>query len=144
RHVHDVVVDGMTHGTVVLPPARGMKLVSVDGFETPIPGVIKVVSKGNFVGIVAETEQAAVRARSTLKVTWAKDADINYDDMYDLVEKTPIVKDLVEGKEGDLEAGFAKAAKVVEGTYYLPDNLHGMMGPSCSVADFRDGRLTIW
>jgi nicotinate dehydrogenase subunit B len=109
-----------------------------------VEGVIKVVSKGNFVGIVAETEQAAVRARTALKVTWAQAAHVDFDDMYGLIDKTPIVKDVTEGEAGDLKAGFAKATKVVEGTYYLPDNVHGMMGPSCAVADFRDGNLTIW
>lgn len=144
QYVHDVVVDGMAHGTVVLPPARGMKLVSVNGFPQPVPGVIKVVTQGNFVGIVAETEQAAVRARNALSVTWAPGANENFDDMYGTILKTPLIKDEIEGVVGNVKTAFANAATVVDGTYHLPVNSHGMMGPSCAVADFREGSLTLW
>jgi nicotinate dehydrogenase subunit B len=143
KYIHDVTVDGMVHGTVVLPPERGAKLVSVDGFSRDVPGVIKVVTKGNFVGIVAETERAAVQARNALKVKWAP-SENKFDDIYTVVRNTPIVKDVTEGEAGDAAAALGKAATVVEGTYYLPFNSHGMMGPSCAIADFRDDTLTIW
>jgi CO/xanthine dehydrogenase Mo-binding subunit len=144
KYVHDVVVDGMLHGTVVLPPARGMKLVSVDGFPQPVAGVVKVVTRGNFVGIVAQTEQAAVRARNSLRVTWAPVTHENYEDVYAAVDRTRIIKEIVEGNVGDVKSAFAKAANIVESTYRLPVNSHGMMGPSCAIADFRDGALTLW
>jgi CO/xanthine dehydrogenase Mo-binding subunit len=144
RYVHDTVVDGMVHGTVVLPPARGMKLVSVNGFPQPVPGVIKVVTRGNFVGIVAETEQAAVRARNALSVTWAPASEEKLDDMYATIGRTPLIKDNVEGKIGDVRSAFEHASSVIESTYLLPVNSHGMMGPSCAVADFRDDSLTLW
>lgn len=145
KYVHDVVVDGMLHGTVVLPPARGMKLVAVDGFAEPIPGVVKVVVQKNFVGIVAETEQAAVRARSALRVKWTPIAEErNFEDMYATIRTTPLIEEKIEGNVGDVRKGFATATSVIESTYLLPDNLHGMMGPSCAVADFHDGSLTLW
>ncbi|WP_143810958.1 xanthine dehydrogenase family protein molybdopterin-binding subunit [Paraburkholderia piptadeniae] len=143
--MHDVVVDGMLHGTVVLPPKRGMKLVSVDGFPQPVPGVVKVVTRKNFVGIVAETEQAAVRALNALRVTWAPvAAEQNLDDVYTTVRNTPLINETVEGRVGDTAKAFAGATSILEATYLLPVNSHGMMGPSCAVADFRDGNLTLW
>src|SRR5579864_903645 len=66
KFVHDVTVDGMVHGAVALPPAVGARLVSVELGE-PLPGLIKVVVINNFVGVVAETEQAALAARSRVK-----------------------------------------------------------------------------
>jgi len=144
KYVHDIVVDRMAHGTVVLPPARGMKLASVNGFAQPIPGVIKVVTRGNFVGIVAETEHAAVRARNALQVSWVPTTDQNFEDMHATIRKTPIVEDKIEGTVGNVKEALANASAVVEGAYYLPVNCHGMMGPSCAVADFRDDSLTLW
>jgi nicotinate dehydrogenase subunit B len=145
RFVHDVVVEGMLHGTVVLPPSRGMKLVSVDGFPQPVPGVVKVVTRGDFVGIVAETEQAAVRARNALRVTWAHTGKpCEFDDVYRTVRNTPLLEEQVESKVGDTAKAFGSADAVLEATYLLPVNSHGMMGPSCAVADFRDGSLTLW
>jgi CO/xanthine dehydrogenase Mo-binding subunit len=62
-YVHDVRVPGMVHGRVVRPPRVGATLVSLD--ETAAakePGVVGVVRKGTFVGVVAEREEQAVRA----------------------------------------------------------------------------------
>src|SRR5207244_11753642 len=59
-YVHNVKLPGMLHGRVIHPPAVGAKLVSVDGFRGHhIPGIVKVVTQGNFLGVVAEPEAAA-------------------------------------------------------------------------------------
>jgi CO/xanthine dehydrogenase Mo-binding subunit len=142
-YVHDIVIDGMLHGAVVLPPRIGAKLVSVDGFATDMPGV-QVVTKGDFVAVVAETEWQAVQAQKALRVTWEGGGIPGYVDYYDNLLKTPIREDKVELEEGNVADALAAAAHVVEGTYLTPVNSHGMMGPSCAVAEFKDGNLTIW
>ena len=63
KYVTDVRVPGMLHGRVIRPSGVGATFVSVD--ETPakaIPGFVKTVVKGNFVGVVAENEWAAIQA----------------------------------------------------------------------------------
>ena len=61
-YAQDVRVPGMLHGRVIRPPVVNSTPLSVDeGSIRNIPGV-KIVRKGNFVGIVAETEWAAIRA----------------------------------------------------------------------------------
>ena len=69
--VHNVRVSGMLHGQVVRPPAVGAMLVSVE--ETSVrgvPGIVKVVVKNNFVGVVAEKPWQALQAANKLNVTW--------------------------------------------------------------------------
>ena len=62
-YMQDFRVPGMLHGRVVRPPAIGAKLESVDESSVKdIPGVVKVVRKGNFLGVVAENEWAAIKA----------------------------------------------------------------------------------
>src|SRR5438552_4480735 len=71
-YAHDVRVRGMLHGRVVRPPVVNSKPASIDeGSIRNIPGVVQVVQKGNFVGVVAQTEWAAIRAAHALKVTWS-------------------------------------------------------------------------
>ncbi|MDB5409984.1 MAG: molybdopterin-binding domain of aldehyde dehydrogenase family protein [Rhodospirillales bacterium] len=144
KYIHDVTVEGMVHGAVVLPPERGAKLVSVDGFSRSIRGVIKVVTKGNFVGIVAETEWAAVQARNELKVTWSPGDSAGFNDIYTTIRNAPLAQDMTEAQVGDAAASLGKAETVLEATYHLPFNSHGMMGPSCAIADFQGDTLTLW
>ncbi len=67
--VHNVRLPGMLHGRVVRPPAVGATLVGVDeGSVRAMPGVVKVVVKKNFVGVVAEKPWQAIQAAEKLKV----------------------------------------------------------------------------
>jgi len=78
-YVHDVRLPGMLHGRVVRPPYAGVdagpfvgtSLIAVDEASVrDIPGLIAVVRIGDFVGVVAEREENAVKAAARLKVTW--------------------------------------------------------------------------
>ena len=69
--VHNVRLPGMLHGRVVRPPSVGATLASVDESSVAgMPGVVKVVVKKNFVGVVAEKPWQAIQAAAKLKVTW--------------------------------------------------------------------------
>ena len=71
--VHNVRVPGMLHGQVVRPPAVGATLVGVDeGSVRDVPGLVKVVVKKNFVGVVAEKPWQAIQAANKLKVAWTR------------------------------------------------------------------------
>jgi CO/xanthine dehydrogenase Mo-binding subunit len=103
KFVHDVVVDGMLHGAVLLPPAVGARLVSVEQPSQPVPGLIKVVAINNFVGVVAETEQAALAARNLTKAVWSRPDGDALDEIFDVIRNSRIVKDISESETGDVE-----------------------------------------
>ncbi len=78
-YVHDVRVPGMLHGRVVRPPYAGVdagpfvgtSLIAVDESSVRnIPGLVAVVRIGDFVGVVAEREENAIKAAAQLKVAW--------------------------------------------------------------------------
>ena len=72
----DMKVPGMVHARNVKPPFAGAKLVSIDESSvSSIPGFIKVVSKGNYVAVVCEREEQAIRAARQLKVELAEARD---------------------------------------------------------------------
>ena len=71
----DMKVPGMVHARNVKPPFAGAKLISIDEASVKtIPGFIRVVSKGNYVAVVCEREEQAIRAARQLKVDWQKPA----------------------------------------------------------------------
>ena len=147
-YAQDVRVPGMLHGRVVRPPVVSSKPVSVDeGSIKQIPGVVKVVQEGNFVGVVAETEWAAIQAARALKVTWSTPSaslPANPDELYAYLKNTKSYNDQVTVNKGNPDTAFAQASKKYEATYRWPFQLHGMLGPSCAVADVRGDSVTVW
>jgi nicotinate dehydrogenase subunit B len=144
----DASAPGMLHGRVVRPATSLSAPVSIDEASIKnIPGVVKVVHEGNFVGVVAETEWAAVQAARTLKITWSEPTlkmMSGPQEVFDYLMNTKSFRDTMVVNRGNLDAGFAKAQKKYEATYYWPFQLHGMMGPPCALADVQKDRATIW
>jgi CO/xanthine dehydrogenase Mo-binding subunit len=147
-YIADVRVPGMLHGRPVRPMMAASMPASIDESSiSHIPGIVKVVREGSFVGVVAQTEWAAIQGAKELKVTWSTPqtpipADREAVDKY-LMETKP-VRDITPTKKGDVDGAFAKAAKTVEATYHWPFQLHGMMLPSCAVADVQGDKVTVW
>jgi CO/xanthine dehydrogenase Mo-binding subunit len=142
-YVHNVRLPGMVHGRVVFPAAVGATLMSVDESSIgSIPGIIKVVRKGNFLGVVAEREEQAIHAARSLRVTWSGGVSLP-NDKYDWLRNAKQIK-TERTDHGNADEGLKRAAKVVNATYKTPIQSHGMIGPSCAVADVREGQATFW
>jgi nicotinate dehydrogenase subunit B len=146
-YMHDFRLPGMLHGRVVRPPAVGAKLESVDEASIGgIPGIVKVVREGNFLGVVAENEWAAIRAARQLKATWSQWEGLpEQAKLFDYVRATKVAKDEVTGNVGNAAEAIGKdGAKKLSATYDFAIHTHGSIGPSCAVAEFNDGKLTSW
>ncbi len=147
-YAHEVRVPGMLHGRVVRPPVVNSRPLSVDQESIAnIPGVVRIVQKGSFLGVVAQTEWAAIRAARALKVTWsAPPAQLptGPNGIYDYLQNTKPVAERVATNTGNASAAFAQASKTFDATYRWPFQMHGMIGPSCAVADVQADKATIW
>lgn len=146
-YVQDVRVPGMLHGRVVRPPVVNSAPMSIDESSIREIAGATVVREGAFVGVVAETEWAAIRAAKALKVTWSAPATKmpgGADEIYAYLKDTKSYQDQVPADRGDVDAAMSRAAKTFEATYKWPFQIHGMLGPSCAVADVRPDRATIW
>ena len=143
--VHNVHLPGMVHGAVVRPAAPGAALTSVDESSvTGLPGVIKVVTRKNFVGVVAEKPWQARQAASKLKVVWSNGSGLpSQADFYDHMRKQPS-RDVFIVNSTDVDEKLSKAASVVKATYLHPYQMHGSMGTSCAVADVQGSKATVW
>ena len=147
-YTQDVLVPGMLHGRVVRPATVSAKPASVDeGSVKDIAGIVKIVREGNFVGVVAETEWAAIQAAKALKVTWTEPATkmpANPDAVYDYLDKTKGFVERAVVNRGNVDAAMAQGSKKYEATFRWPFQMHGMMAPSCAVADVRGNKATVW
>jgi CO/xanthine dehydrogenase Mo-binding subunit len=146
-YIHDFRVPGMLHGRVVRPPAMGATLQSVDESSVKdVPGLVKVVREGNFLGVVARSEWGAITAASKLKATWSKWEGLpEQAKLYEHVRATKSLQDQVTSTVGDTAAAMtADGVRKLAATYDFAIHTHGSMGPSCAVAEFKNGKLTSW
>ena len=147
RHVYlqDHTVPGMLHGRVVRPPAIGATLLSVDEASVRgIPGV-RVLRAGNFLGVVAADEWAAVKAARTLKASWTQPQTLPGSQGFaEYLRSAPVERDQEVVKRGDAQGAIASAAKQLSATYYWPFQSHASLAPSCAVASVQDGKVSVW
>ena len=143
EYVHNVRLPGMLHGRVVRPPAIGTKLISVDEASVKKLGA-RVVTRGNFVGVVAKREENAIAAARQLRMEWevppAVDVD---DDIFRELRTYPSETRKVKAN-GDIGSAFPQAARILKASYHTPFQMHASIGPSCALADVRDDGTTVW
>jgi CO/xanthine dehydrogenase Mo-binding subunit len=165
QYVSDIVVPGMLHGRVVRNGSGGFvskrKNSTFNGFDAPslaatqsIPGFVQVVQNGNFVGVVATTEWAAILAARTLKVNWINGAALPTSDQPTLQAALMAPGNTYQTSNeevvGNTTTAFASAPTQLTATYYTPYQMHGSMGPACAIAQVNaapdaDGiQVTIW
>ena len=144
RYVQDFRVDGMLHGRVVRPPAVGAKLEAVDETSiASIPGA-RVVRINDFLGVVAPDEWDAMTAARVLRARWSDSSALLGDaGVRGWLRAGPFEASESLVKKGDAAQALSTAKKITA-EFYWPLQSHASMGPSCAVADVREGKATIW
>jgi len=143
--VHNVRVPGMLYGRVMRPPDVGSTVAGVDEASVrQISGLVKVVVRNNFVGVIAEKQWQAVQAARRLKVNWSPGQGLPAQKtFYDSMRKLPS-RDALMVDSKDVERQFSAARTVVRATYSYPFQTHGSVGTSCAVADVKADHATVW
>jgi CO/xanthine dehydrogenase Mo-binding subunit len=132
------------HARVIRPPSYGARLLSVDSAAVErIPGFLKVVRNANFVAVVCEREFQAVKAMRALA------AAAKWEEKSQLPKQESLPATLMQLPAQDtaiLDARteVAAAPKSLQATYTRPYQAHASIGPSCAVAKFEDGAVTVW
>jgi nicotinate dehydrogenase subunit B len=142
----DIKVPGMLHARMIRPAVAGAVPVKVDEASIKdIPGA-KVVWQEGFLGVLAPREWDAIQAMQKLKVEWSQVAPPfpSQTALYDHIRKAPVRKRDVEKQNGDVDAAFKTAAKVIEAEYEWPFQSHASMGPACALVEIKDGKATCW
>jgi nicotinate dehydrogenase subunit B len=153
-YMQDVKVPGMLHGRVIRPPAHGATVAGIDKRSIRhVAGLVKIVRKGDLVGVVCRREEQAIRAAQELKVTWSSWSGLP--EMRDLHRAIREIPEFPEGypkrnpggvlaRTGNVDAALAGASMRLTATYETPYHHHGSIGPSCAIADVRADGVTVW
>ncbi|MDB5411410.1 MAG: aldehyde oxidase and xanthine dehydrogenase molybdopterin-binding protein, partial [Rhodospirillales bacterium] len=142
--VQDMRLDGMVFGRVVRPPSYGAALTEVDeAAAKAMPGVLAVVRDGSFLGILATREEQAIAGREALRKS-AKWTETHVmpapDGLAAFLRAGTAESAIVSEKKG---TGMAPS-RIIEASYSKRYVAHASIGPSCAVAQLRDGRLHVW
>ena len=151
--LHDLTLPGMVYGRVVRPPHYGARLLAADTKAAGrLPGVLRVVRDGSFLGIVAEREEVASAAAELLRdsARWQGQANLPpQEKLYEALLKQPDRPFLIVDGAATEEAippleTPAAAAHTVGAHYSRPFQMHAALGPSAALAHFSAGELTVW
>lgn len=153
----DVTVPGMKYAVYEKCPVFGGKVKSANLDEIKgqpgvrnafvIDGGTELTGLVGGVAIVADSWWLAQKARERLKVVWdegttATQSSAGFSKRADELAKEPPQRSL--RKDGDVDAGLAGAAKVVEARYEYPFLAHATLEPQNTTAHFKDGKLEVW
>jgi len=145
-YVQDMRLPAMVFGRAVRPPSRRAQLEAFDEAAVrAMPGVVAVLRDGNFLAVAAEREEQAIKAAEKMRAVakWKESADLPPRGMalYDHLQKLPSKDALISVKTGSAGGG---QVSTIEATYTRPYQCHASIGPSCALAQFKEGRLTVW
>ncbi|MGP1676693.1 MAG: molybdopterin cofactor-binding domain-containing protein [Burkholderiales bacterium] len=145
RFVHDLELPGMLHARVLRPPSPAATLVSLDDARArALPGVVAVVRDGSFVGVLAESEVAALAALEALRqgAAW-QEAETLPDAaaLGDWLEAQPVETQLIAERG---PASIAGAARTRRARYTRPYLAHASIAPSCALAQWTAAGLHVW
>jgi CO/xanthine dehydrogenase Mo-binding subunit len=142
--VQDVRLPGMLYACVVRPPSYRATLLRVDTQTIEKrPGVRVVHRDGNYLAVIAEREYQALSAMQALAAaaTWHETATLpEPDKLFEWLASEPAEEVPVLSGTGSLP----RDSHVLEATYGRAYHMHGSIGPSCAVALFENGQLTVW
>lgn len=141
-YVHDVVMPGMLHARVVRGPHSGTRLLADPAALARLAGVEKVVRRGRFVAIVGAKEWPLVEAlRLAGQSRWEPTGRMPPGDVTRILKGLPERPSTILDRHAD---PTLVPVRRLAARYTRPWLMHGSIGPSCAVALFRDGSLTVW
>jgi nicotinate dehydrogenase subunit B len=143
--IHDMALPGMRHARVVRQPNRGATLRSVDeaAIRRAAKATIEFVRNGNFLAILGDDETAldAAALAAANHVVWQnveKPAPLQQEANW-LLQRPTIDRVL-----GAPEPADSQGRERFEATYTKPYLAHASVAPSCGLALYQDGQLTVW
>lgn len=146
-YVQDLKFPGMVHARIIRPLSYTSKLQSLDDSNLQdLPGFLKLVHIGSFLGVIAEEEYESIKLswEVTNRVTWETGEELPTDIPLKEYLKTLPAESETEEEKGDWERAINDAPIQHTAAYYKPYIMHAANGPSCAVAYYNDDKLEIW
>jgi len=154
----DARMEDMVYASIEHPPVLGGKLKSYDE-KSPlqVKGVRQTLVIETFtpphhfqplggIAVIADNTWSAMKGRQKLKPVWdnGPNAAYNSEQFKKELQATARKPAKAARNQGDVDAAFAQGGKILEAEYYVPHLAHASMEPPVALADFRDGKVTVW
>lgn len=143
QYPYDISRPGMLYGKVLRAPAFGATLVSLDASAAEAMPGVKVVRDGDFAAVAAPTPQAAERAVTALKAEWKTTPQPSRAELFDYLKQNTQGRGR-PNERGSVEKALAEADTRLRQTYTVAYIAHTPLEPRASVAEWNDGKLTVW
>lgn len=151
QYAGDVRLPGMLYARILRPPVHDAKRISLDLTAAKAIGGVTVVENGSLVATLHTDPEIADKALRAIKVEWElPKAKFDTETVGDyFVRHSP--PGSVEEREGDVAAflttakeGGEGAPRIFESTFRTGYVAHAPIEPHTAVAEFKDGRMTVW
>jgi isoquinoline 1-oxidoreductase len=148
RYTSDLKLEGMLYGKIVRPASFNAALVSVDAREAEKMAGVTVVRDGDFIGVTAPSAALAAEAVKAIRAEWKPVAHPSSRELFDHLKRNTTESQGFENRsrhiQGSIEEGLTQADKKLEQTYTVAYIAHAPLEPRAALAEWRDGKLTVW
>ena len=143
--IHDMRLPGMVHARVVRQPNRGASIDTIDekAIMRAAKGKVGFVRTGNFLAIVGNDETAVDLAATAAvnAVTWQ---NVEKPSALQAEASWLLQRPWVDRLFGAPQPAAPLTGERFEATYSRGYLAHASISPSCGLAEYRNGRLTVW
>jgi CO/xanthine dehydrogenase Mo-binding subunit len=146
QYTPDLRPAGLLYGKVLRPPSFDATLTSYDDTAAKaMPGVV-VVRDGDFVGAAAPSERGAQKVLDAIRVQWKEVPQISSREIFSYLKKNASDKtdDRYRKQSGSMEEGLSRAAHRLDAAYTVSFIAHAPLEARAAVAEWADGKLTVW
>lgn len=145
KFVSDMKLPGMLYGKILRAPAYGATLISADvSAAKKIKGVV-VVEDGDFIGVAAPDQYTATQAIAAIRAEWKTVSQPGRNELFEHLKKTVGsggARD--DDSHGDVATAFQNSGFKTAQTFYVDFIAHAPLEPRAGVAQWEDGKLTVW
>ncbi len=147
KYTSDIKRPGMLHGKVLRPTAFEATLASIDIKAAEAMEGVTVVHDGNFAGVTAPNTMLATRAIEAIQAKWTTKPQPSSAELFDYLKKNPSEQRRGGSSThaaGSIEEGLAAADHKLQQSYTVAYIAHAPLEPRAAVAEWQDGKLTVW
>jgi len=146
RYTTDMRPEGMLYAKILRPPSFGAMVIAYDDSAAKGMKDVVLVRDGDFVGAAAPTVAAAEAALASLRVQWKEAPQISDQEIYSYLKKNaqPSHEARFRQAKGSIDDGLAAASHKLDASYTVAYIAHAPLEPRAAVAQWTDGKLTVW
>ncbi len=144
KFVGDLRMPGMAYAVLLYPPSFGAELVSVHKAEAEkLPGVVGVVREDDLIGVIAERQDIAERARSLIRATWRETTQPAQSTLYDDLRRTGKPEGTVVDDPG-VASALAAARATFRSSYRTAYLAHAPIEPHVALVSVEADGVKAW